>query len=135
MKNPYVKILIADDDPDDLKLVELAITDTLPTANLVLFNCGQSAFDYLQCCQDTDLPSLIVLDYNMPRITGAAIIARLAGVQRFSHIPKIILSTSDAFCHQQESQQCGAHDYLVKPTSWTGLNRLAANLLSLCGAS
>ena len=133
MKNPFVKILIADDDPDDLELVESAITETLPTAKLILFTSGQSALDYLNTCVDTELPSLIVLDYNMPVMTGTAVLGRLDSIKRYSAIPKVILSTSDSSLFVEESLSKGAQEYLVKPVSVSELNTLAKRLLGFCG--
>lgn len=133
MRNPLVKILIADDDPDDLELVETAITDSLPTAELILFTSGQSALDYLHNCVDTELPSLIVLDYNMPCMTGTAVLSRLDSMQRFAAIPKVILSTSDSSLFVQESLSKGAQEYFVKPVNLSELNKLAKSLLGFCG--
>ncbi len=133
MKTPYVKILIADDDPDDLELVESVITEALPTAKLLLFTSGQSALDYLHNCQDTELPCLIVLDYNMPAMTGSAVLDLLDSSKRFSAIPKVILSTSDNSMFIQECLRNGADEYFVKPVSINEMNKLAKRLLGFCG--
>ena len=130
---PSVKILMADDDPDDLELVQQVIREVLPSVELLAFPDGQPMLEYLNACREADLPHLIVLDYNMPYTTGVEVLARLKGIQRFSAIPKVILSTSDAPMYVEKSLHNGATAYFVKPVSLQELRKLAKRLLKFCG--
>lgn len=132
MEECPVKILMADDDPDDLELMAQVIEQQFPDVQLSTFPDGKSALKYLYAANDHDLPCLIVLDYNMPDLTGAQVLAQLKDQHRFIDIPRIILSTSDSPRHVQECLINGATEYLVKPSSLHAIHNLAKKLVSFC---
>lgn len=126
---------MADDDEEDLELIEEAILDLQPAAEVLKFSNGRTAIDYLNTSQDRELPCLIILDYNMPEMTGAQVLAYMKKEQRYQTIPKIILSTSNAPLHVHECISNGATEYFVKPDSIKGFYKLAAEFLALCNQS
>lgn len=130
--NRPVNILIADDDQEDLELMEEAILNAEPEAKLHMVSNGKEAVDYLKQAGYGELPCLIVLDYNMPEMTGAEVLAVLEDEAQFRNIPKVILSTSGAPIYMDESKNSGATDYFVKPTTKNELDELAKRMLSLC---
>ena len=126
------RILIADDDLEDMELIEEAFLNAEPAVQLYKFTNGKSAIEYLNTIQDMELPCLMVLDYNMPEINGSEMLSHLKKQERYSSIPKVVLSTSNAPLHIHECMSHGATDYLVKPDNIKELNLLAQRLLSLC---
>jgi CheY-like chemotaxis protein len=132
MAKNILNILIADDDPEDIELVEEAILHLEPEANLVKFFNGRTALEYLHSSLDHELPCLIVLDYNMPELNAAEILSLMRSKQRYDLIPKVILSTSNAHIHQYNCIRNGALEYIVKPNSMQGLALLANKLLAYC---
>lgn len=126
------RILIADDDLEDLELIEEAFINASPAVQLFKFTNGKSAIEYLNTVQDRELPCLMVLDYNMPEINGSEMLSYMKGHGRYSDIPKVVLSTSNAPRHIHECMSHGATDYLVKPDNIKELNLLAQKLLNLC---
>ena len=127
-----LQILIAEDDPDDMRLIKAAIVELNPSVKLISFKNAVLAIDYLSGCPETDLPRLIVLDYNMPALNGAEAVVRINEISRLSKIPKIIISTSNTPTYIEESLKAGATDYLVKPTHLSGLRQMAQKLLAYC---
>jgi CheY-like chemotaxis protein len=130
-----LQILIAEDDPDDMRLIKAAIIELEPSVKLLSFKNAVLAIDHLSRCSDTDLPQLIVLDYNMPALNGAEAIARINERTHLSKIPKVIISTSNTPTYIVESMKAGATDYLVKPTHLSGLRQMAQKLLDYCNAA
>jgi CheY-like chemotaxis protein len=128
-----VKILIADDDLEDLELIEDAILNAEPAAELHKFTNGLTAIDYLNTSNDNELPQLIVLDYNMPELNGAQLLASMNTQERYRDIAKVVVSTSNAPLHIQECMRNGAADYIVKPDNMQELYDLGEKLLTLCG--
>lgn len=82
--------------------------------------------------EDGLLPDLIVLDYNIPEINGAEILAQLKKEDRFFSIPKIVWSTSDSQLYRENCLTLGAKAYLVKPSSIIGIKEIAKEMLRLC---
>lgn len=127
-----VKILIADDDPEDLELIEEAILITKQEVELHKFTNGLTAIEYLNTMNDNELPHLIILDYNMPELNGAQLLSSMNSRPRYKTIPKVIVSTSNAPLHIQECMRNGAAGYIVKPDSMQELYNLGKKLLTFC---
>jgi len=132
MTSTPLTILIADDDPEDLELIEMAFADIDPAAVLIKRQTGKEALDYLVSHQNGHLPCLIILDFNMPELKGSEVLSIICKQDRFDSIPKIILSTSNAPIHIHECMANGATDYFVKPTSLSEINKLAKKMLGYC---
>lgn len=126
-------ILLADDDLDDQELLQEAILKVEPEAHILTVSSGQEAFDYLQKCDTVELPCLIVLDYNMPHLSGPQVLEELNKLGKAQSIPKVIWSTSDAQQYRQVSTQKGAVAYFHKPMDFDGMLVLAKRMLSICG--
>jgi CheY-like chemotaxis protein len=125
-------ILLADDDQEDLELLEEAINTTEPDAKLHSVLNGRLAFDFLENCKDADLPCLIILDYNMPEMNGANVLEKICSQPRYKEIPKLIWSTSSNSAYVKECMEKGATAYFVKPASHKQLQDLAKEMLAFC---
>ena len=91
---------------------------------------GQEAVDYLSDVgshQDRaahPLPSLIVLDLKMPRLTGFDVLSWLGSRSQLKSIPAIVLSSSSYPQDIQQAAQLGAREYYIKPHSLHELVRI-----------
>ena len=125
-------ILIADDDPEDLELVEIAFGKLEPGTDLRKVSNGRAAVEYLVNQPDNDLPCLIILDYNMPELTGLEVLSHICNDDKFEKIPKVIFSTSNSPLHKAECMKKGASEYFVKPNTLSGFNDIAKKMLAYC---
>jgi CheY-like chemotaxis protein len=114
-EQPY--ILLAEDDPDDQDAFSEAFMRLNPEVPLKIVQDGQELLDFLDACPDARLPAIIVLDYKMPKLTGADVLRYLAVCRRFNHIPKIVWSTSAREKDITECLQLGAANYFTKPAT------------------
>ena len=135
MNAKFYTILAADDDLEDLELMEDAILSQEPATEIHKVTNGNGVIDFLNNLEDDQMPHLIVLDYNMPELNGAEVLARICGEERFKEIPKIILSTSGAPLHVNECMKSGATEYFVKPNNLADLEMLARKMLEYCKSS
>ena len=126
------RILIADDDVEDLELIEDAIMHHKPTTALYKLNNGKAVIEYLRNQPENQLPCLILLDYNMPELNGLEVLSKLKSQVRYQFIPKIILSTSSTPVHIHECLINGASEYFVKPNNLKDLNSLVLKILGYC---
>ena len=126
-------ILMADDDYEDLEMIEEAITSIKPDASLHKVVNGKAAIEFLSSQPDNKLPCLIVLDYNMPELTGLEVLSVIRKNKRYEKIPKVILSTSNTPAAIRECLNKGATEYLVKPSNMTALLNVAEKMLKYCG--
>ena len=126
-----ISILLADDDPDDLELIQDALLLQQPGLELHSVDCGTKVLSFLSRLDDGTLPTLIILDYNMPDLTAPQILAALKSMHRYDAIVKVILSTSNAPAFIYECKQAGAFDYFVKPSDLTELSTIAWRILGI----
>lgn len=132
MTDRPIHILMADDDLEDIELMEIAIITIEPKVTFHKVVNGKAAIDYLEKRSEDDLPCLIILDYNMPELTGSEVLAIISKEKRYENIPKIILSTSSTSAYINECMMNGATEYLVKPDNMAALATMAKKLLNYC---
>lgn len=88
-------VLYADDDPDDLQLVQEAFAEYAKDVEVITVEDGRQALTYLKSLSDADaLPCLIILDVNMPNLDGKQVLSKLRGMERFKEVPVVLFTTS-----------------------------------------
>jgi CheY-like chemotaxis protein len=122
-------ILLADDNPDDQSFIRDAFLYVNANVDLKILDNGYDLLQHLKVTEDKDLPSLIVLDYNMPRMNGVEVLEFLLKENRFKDIPKIMLSTSFYQVHIDHCIKIGADGYLIKPDNLFSWKKVALNML------
>src|SRR3954469_7239800 len=124
-------ILIAEDDPKDVFLLEQAFADARVPARLQFVRDGQEAIDYLQGKaayadrQLHPLPSLILLDLKMPRLNGFDVLNWLQLQSALKAVPVTVLTSSGQSIDVERAYAAGANSYLVKPHGLAALTELA----------
>ncbi|HEY0042029.1 MAG TPA: response regulator [Flavisolibacter sp.] len=115
-------ILYVDDDNDDCIFLKTSIEDAGNNANVICANDGEEAVQYLNSISTDSLPSLIVLDLNMPRWDGKRTLQYLKSNPQLAEIPVVILSTSER--EKEHCRQMGAASYHIKPHHFIGYREI-----------
>lgn len=119
--NPVTKaieILLVEDDPGDIDLIEEALEDAKLQINLNSVRDGVEALAYLRRegkYTQAISPDLILLDLNLPRRDGREVLQDIKGDNYFKRIPVVVLTTSDAEDDILKSYNLGANCYVSKP--------------------
>ncbi len=108
-------VLYADDDADDRAWVIDACKAMHSDMILHFVENGRKALDYLKTCTGSSLPSLIILDLNMPQLDGKRTLQLLKTDPTYAHIPVAIVSTSSSKLDREVCEHLGASLFLVKP--------------------
>jgi DNA-binding response OmpR family regulator len=103
------KILIVDDDPFNLDLLEQELTDHSYTIERA--NDGEEALKKVE----SFLPDVILLDYMMPKMNGIEVVKRLKQDERHKGVPVILLTAKGSQEDKVRGLDAGADDYVVKP--------------------
>jgi CheY-like chemotaxis protein len=125
-------ILIGEDDIDDQEFLKEIFSSIDNSFTLFFAGNGVDVLSYLNSCPHDGLPCLIVLDYNMPGLTGVEILEELKKNTRCRLIPKIIWSTSGSQAYKSICLELGANDFLVKPSNVSELTEICRYMLSAC---
>lgn len=123
-------ILVADDDWEDIELLEEALLQADPASKVQAFTNGSKILEFLQAAEE--MPCMIILDYNMPEMNGAEVLDKLGHDSRFEKIPKVMWSTSNNEAFVKECMQKGASAYMIKPSTHQQLQEQAKQLLRIC---
>jgi DNA-binding response OmpR family regulator len=117
-------ILLAEDDEDDVLLLRSAFAEAAYNLPLQVVPDGEQAIAYLsgegefQNRELHPLPSLVILDLNMPKKTGLEVVEWMRGESRFKRLPVIILSSSTQMPHINKAYELGANSYMAKGSSF-----------------
>jgi len=117
-------ILVCDDSDDDLVLLMRCMTEVPQPKRITLARSGQEAMDYLARATPDRRPALILLDINMPRVSGIHLLSWIRSRAELKATPVVILTTSDHASDRRAAWQAGASSYLVKPTDFDGFLEL-----------
>ncbi len=74
-------------------------------------------------------PDLVVLDINMPEVTGIDFLEFLRMRKEFSRLPVVMLSTESADVQVDEAMRLGANEFVFKPVTMEELERAVASVL------
>jgi CheY-like chemotaxis protein len=125
-------ILLAEDDSDDQEMLIEAIKECSLSFEFQIANTGSKTLEMLKNCSSDKMPCLIILDYNLPEMSGAEILARLHDMKQFEKVIKVVWSTSNSPVYQKKCMDLGAHSYIVKPTGMAGIRKVAKEMVELC---
>jgi CheY-like chemotaxis protein len=113
---------IVDDDIDDQELFVEAVSEVDNSIACISVSNGEEALDVLRN-RKIELPDIIFLDLNMPRLSGKQCLAELKREKHLKDIPVIIYSTSSERRDIEETTRLGAAHFLTKPNKFDELCR------------
>ena len=111
----YKKIFLIDDDIDDRLIFADLLKAADPDIKLGFAENGLEMITQLEKTPDGDLPDMIILDQNMPKMTGKESLIFLKSSARYRHIPTFIYSTYQVRDFYRECLELGARDVVAKP--------------------
>ncbi|MFB2839062.1 response regulator [Floridanema evergladense] len=117
-------LLLVEDNPDDEELTLMAFEQGGITNPAVVARDGVEALDYLFATGSysdrsaEDLPALILLDLQLPRISGLEVLQRIKRNHITRTIPVVILTTSTEQRDLVESYHLGCNSYIQKPVDY-----------------
>lgn len=123
-------LLYADDDDDDRLLLENVIENIAPDITVKTVIDGYSTLEFLKK-KTPPLPSLLVLDMNMPGLSGLDVIERIKENEKYKNLQIIVFSTSS---NQGDIKECYDHgiDFFTKPHDIAEFERIVLRMLEYC---
>jgi len=117
------RILIVEDDPNDVELTLTALTEYNLANEVVVTRDGQEALDYLYCqgkfnTRSSDNPAVMLLDLKLPKIGGLEVLQKIRSDERLKLIPVVVLTSSHEEKDVMGSYSLGVNAYVVKPVDF-----------------
>ena len=115
---PPVEILLVEDNPGDHRLTQEALREGKVYNNLSWVKDGVEALDFLKrrgAYANAPRPDIILLDLNLPKKDGRAVLSEIKGDEELRSIPVVVLTTSKAEEDVLRSYDLHANCYVTKP--------------------
>lgn len=119
-------ILLVEDDRMDIELTLNAFREVRLTNQIQVVQTGEEALNYLLGQGDYadrkryPLPDIILLDINLPGMSGIDLLKIIKQTPFLRRLPVIILTSSEEESDRAAGYDCGVNSYLVKPISFDG---------------
>jgi two-component system response regulator len=124
METDLSEIILVEDNLSDARLITIGLKDTIADHRIVHLKNGEDAIAYLFATgsyennKDKVLPSLILLDLKMPKISGIDVLEKIKSAGRTKAIPVVVFTSSRI---EEDIIRCydlGANSYVVKPVEF-----------------
>lgn len=129
MSDDVLHILLVEDNPGDALSLQRSFRRAAPETEITVARDAEAAIHEL-----SERPhgtfGLLLLDINLPRMSGIELLRRLKSESRLSNTPMLLLTTSDAPYDVKTGYDSGADGYLVKPFDSEGYDRLVRFLIN-----
>jgi len=122
MINNSINILLVEDNPADVDLTREAFEEAKLRNTLYVCTDGIEALDFLyrrDGYSNVPRPDIILLDLNMPRMSGQEVLIEISKDQNLRAIPLVVLTTSDDEKDIANSYANNANCYITKPVDFT----------------
>ena len=114
MKMEIIEILLVEDNPGDVRLIQEALKENKIVNNLHIADDGIQALEFLNSTENP-VPDLILLDLNLPRMDGREVLEEIKSDIKLKIIPVVILTTSSSDEDILKTYNLHANCYITKP--------------------
>lgn len=122
-----LRICLIDDDPDHVLIITRAIRELGEQSTVHAASDGDEAMVWLRSANP--LPDLILLDINMPGLSGFDVLEAVKSDDRLKAVPVVMLTSSDASSDVARAYELGASGYISKPSYFHDLRAVLGNTL------
>ena len=122
-KETAMNVLLVEDNPGDVRLTREALKDAKMHLNLHVASDGMEAMEFLRRegrYHESPRPDLVLLDLNLPRKDGRAVLEEIKTDDALKSIPVVVLTTSSSDVDIQRSYMLHANCYIAKPVDMEG---------------
>jgi two-component system response regulator len=131
---PEKVILLVEDNPDDEALTIRALKKANVPNDIVVARDGAEAIDFVFgtgkfARRDIfDLPAVVLLDLNLPKLDGTYVLKRLRADELTRHVPVVVLTSSSEEEDVLRSYRSGANSYVRKPVAFADFGAAISRL-------
>jgi CheY-like chemotaxis protein len=121
--NTFGRILMVEDDPQDVELTLTALADYNLANEVVVTGDGEEALDYLYCrgnfkARTSENPAVLLLDLKLPKVDGLEVLQQIKSDEKLRMIPVVVLTSSREERDMVASYKLGVNAYVVKPVDF-----------------
>ena len=127
-------ILLVEDEPEDVDLTLRAFRKARFANVIHVVRDGAEAIEFLLATgryasrRDEALPAVILLDLNLPKLSGVEVLRWIRSEERTKHLPVVVLTDSRKYRDAVECRDLGVERYIVKPVDFQNFSDAATHL-------
>ncbi len=123
-------LLVVEDDPGHARLIEKNLRRSSVTCEIVKIADGQQVLDYLLANGKAadGAGTVVLLDLNMPGLSGYQVLQRLKAHERTRSIPVVVLTTTDDSAEIKRCYDLGCNAYVTKPVDYEQFSEMIHRL-------
>ena len=124
------EVFVVEDNPGDVRLLEEAFRELQADIHLTVARDGAEALEMVHCPTSGQRlrPDLILLDLNLPKVSGHDVLSSLKSNPLTSRIPVIVMTSSKAEMDVRRAYELHVNAYLKKPSTLEGLFSAAEDI-------
>jgi len=124
-----LRVILVDDDPDDHEFMEIACSGGQFNFDVRHFYDGVRFLEFIDDPEEDEQPDFVLLDLNMPRVTGWEVLEKLQSRREELPYPIYVLTTTRGDIDAEEMAiRLGARDFFTKPETVSQLKRLVESI-------
>jgi CheY-like chemotaxis protein len=122
-------ILLVEDNPMDLDLTLRAFSKKKLSNHVIVARDGEEALAHIPRWEAGEpLPAVILLDINLPKISGLEVLRQLKAHPRFRRIPVVVLTSSREDKDLKTAYDLGVNSYIEKPVNFSKFMEVAEQI-------
>ena len=119
IKKMIKTILLVEDDELDVISVKRTLSKLAFPHELFIAHNGKEAIDFLDSKGEAELPDVILLDLNMPKMNGIEFLQKIRYQLRYQDLKVFVMTTSNETSDRSKTHDLGISGYIIKPMSYT----------------
>jgi len=129
-----VEILLVEDNPNDVELTLRALQKQNLSSKVFVVKDGAEALDFMfgsgaySQRKVEKRPKVVLLDLKLPKVDGIEVLRRIKTDSRTSHIPVVMLTSSQEERDVVDSYNLGVNSYIVKPVDFSNFVHVVSEL-------
>jgi two-component system, chemotaxis family, response regulator Rcp1 len=131
-----LRILLAEDNPGDVVLVKEALSSNNLSYSLRTAEDGERALEFIEEAEAGKLIlDLVLLDLNLPKVSGDQVLARIRSSRKLKSLPVIIVTSSDSPRDRARTAALGVDYYFRKPSDFEEFLTLGNVVEQVCASA
>jgi CheY-like chemotaxis protein len=121
-------ILLVEDNPDDVTLTRRAMKKAGVVNTINVAEDGAQALELLLGDDSNQLPALVLLDLNLPKVDGLEVLRQIRQHEQTAMLPVVILTTSKEESDLINGYKLGVNSYIQKPVNFEDFTKAVSQL-------
>jgi CheY-like chemotaxis protein len=127
-----LQVVLIEDNSSDVVLIGKALREAGLKFSLRTFTNGEEALEFVETLEESGVPDIILMDWNLPRVHGKDILQAMDHVRCLGKTPRVVLTSSQSPGDRKEVEQMGGV-FLSKPRTLDEFLKIGPKIKALLG--